>query len=195
LPRAHHFFTGGIFPYRAKFLSSEDSVHRPERGDAPMPAVAVENHLGLVANIARRVGRGCRLPLEDLVQEGCLGLLYAARSFDPGKGCQFTTFAAPAVRWFILKALARVRPTPSFAGWTEEDRSPRPGRDSEIQEEVERLLRCLRPDEERIIAMRFGFHGFAEMSAREVASRLGVSRQRVDFLFHRGLARMRSLAR
>src|SRR5262249_1750257 len=104
----------------------EHSASAKRRRGAIMPAVAVENHLGLVATIARKVGRTSRLPLEDLVQEGCLGLLYAARSFDPDKGCQFTTFAAPAVRWFILKALARVRPTPPCARWAAEDHSPRP---------------------------------------------------------------------
>jgi RNA polymerase sigma factor (sigma-70 family) len=159
-----------------------------------MPAVAVENHLGLVANIARRVCRSGRVPLEDLVQEGCLGLLYAAQSFDPAKGCQFTTFAAPAVRWFILKALARVRPVPPRSVWKENAQVVSPSSGPEVREEVDRLLGYLPPEEYRVIVMRFGLHGRREMSAREVGSRLGVSRQRVDFLFNRGLDRLRRLA-
>jgi RNA polymerase sporulation-specific sigma factor len=159
-----------------------------------MPAVAVENHIGLAANIARKVGRNSRLPLEDLVQEGCLGLLYAARTFDPRMGCRFTTYAAPAVRWFIHKALAKVRPVAPFLAWEKEDLEAPPGADPETREEVDRLLRFLRPDERRVIEMRFGLNGRPEMSAREVAGRLGVSRQRVDFLLHRGLERLRCLA-
>jgi RNA polymerase sigma factor (sigma-70 family) len=159
-----------------------------------MVCVAVENHIGLVAHIARQVGRSSRLPLEDLIQEGCLGLLYAARSFDPGKGCQFTTFAAPAVRWFILKALAKVRPLLTLSAWQDKQHFASPEADPELREEVEQLLRCLLPDEWRVIVMRFGLQGRPEMSAREVGGRLGVSRQRVDFLVKRGLERMRRQA-
>ena len=158
-----------------------------------MPPVAVENHLGLVVNIARQVGRSGRVPLEDLVQEGCLGLLYAARSFHAGKGSRFTTYAAPAVRWFILKALAKVKPLQTLSAWEEEHLSAPPGADQEAREEVEWLLRCSPPEEQRVIEMRFGLGGGPEMPVREIADRLRVSRQRVEFLLKRGLERMRRL--
>ncbi len=160
-----------------------------------MAAVAVEKHLGLVANIARQVGRSGRLPLEDLVQEGCLGLLYGARSFDPGKGCQFTTFAAPAVRWFILKALDKVRLLGHLSAWDEKKLVAPAGTAPEAPEEVERLLRCVRPEDRRVIEMRFGLAGNPEMSVRDIARRLGVSRQHIGFLLNRGLERMRRAGR
>lgn len=48
---------------------------------------------GLVESLARRfIGSG--EPLEDLVQEGYLGLLNALELFDPEKGVKFTTYAA-----------------------------------------------------------------------------------------------------
>ncbi len=47
---------------------------------------------GLVESVARKfIGSG--EPIEDLIQEGYLGLLNALDLYDPGKGVKFTTYA------------------------------------------------------------------------------------------------------
>ena len=59
-------------------------------------AELIEMHLPLVRYFARRyAGRG--EPLEDLLQVGALGLVKAVDRFDPGRGLEFSTFAAPTV--------------------------------------------------------------------------------------------------
>lgn len=59
-------------------------------------------HLHLVVSEARRYsGRG--LPLDDLIQEGTLGLLRAADHFDPYRGARFATYAP----WWIWQAITR----------------------------------------------------------------------------------------
>ena len=59
----------------------------------------VSSNLRLVIQIARRFqGRG--LELEDLIQEGNLGLIRAAELFDPDRGIRFSTYAT---RWIIQK--------------------------------------------------------------------------------------------
>jgi RNA polymerase sigma-B factor len=56
----------------------------------------VELHLPLVRYFARRyAGRG--EPLDDLLQAGALGLVKAVDRFDPDRGLEFTTFAAPTI--------------------------------------------------------------------------------------------------
>src|SRR5262249_48985894 len=50
------------------------------------------------------VGRG--LPLQDLIEEGNLGLLRAVARFDPGRGTRFAAYAACWVRQAIRRALA-----------------------------------------------------------------------------------------
>jgi len=45
--------------------------------------------------------RAYGLPHDDLVQSACLGLLDAARKFDPDRGVRFTTYG----RWYALAAL------------------------------------------------------------------------------------------
>jgi RNA polymerase sigma factor for flagellar operon FliA len=60
----------------------------------------VEQHLGLVQAIARKVKKtlGARIELDDLVAYGSKGLLEAAQRFDARPGVAFTTFAYYRIR-------------------------------------------------------------------------------------------------
>jgi RNA polymerase sigma factor (sigma-70 family) len=75
---------------------------------SPEQAGLVAANTRLVAAIA---GRYCRqlsaLDLDDLIQEGHLGLIRAARSYDPGRGVPFGPYAAIWIRGAISKAAAR----------------------------------------------------------------------------------------
>ena len=71
-------------------------------GDTAALHWLVESNRRLVVSIAARYASD-RLPLEDLIQEGCLGLLHAAQRFDERKGCRFSTYAT----WWVRQAVAR----------------------------------------------------------------------------------------
>ena len=63
------------------------------RGDEDAIRTMVNSNLRLVVSIAREyANRG--IPLMDLVQEGSIGLLTAARKFDLAQNCRFSTYAA-----------------------------------------------------------------------------------------------------
>jgi RNA polymerase sigma-32 factor len=75
-------------------------------GDAAAGRKLVEACLPFVMTIAleyRRWG----LPLEDIVQEGNIGLLKAAERFDPDRGCRLATYAAYWIRAEIREHVAR----------------------------------------------------------------------------------------
>lgn len=74
------------------------------RGDRGARARLVECHLPLVRAVASRY-RDYGLPLDDLIQEGSIGLLDAIEHYDPGRGPTFEAYARFRVRRAIRNAL------------------------------------------------------------------------------------------
>jgi len=66
----------------------------------------VTSHLGFVVKIAHEY-RNLGLPLEDLVNEGNVGLVEAARRFSPERGASFISYAVWWIRKAILTAITR----------------------------------------------------------------------------------------
>jgi len=79
---------------------------RIRAGHEPSYHDLVQSNLGFVVKVALAY-RNYGLPFEDLLSEGNLGLLEAARRFDPARGTRFTTCAVFWVRRAILRALTR----------------------------------------------------------------------------------------
>jgi RNA polymerase primary sigma factor len=80
-------------------------AQRAAAGDQEAQRRLVEANLRFVVSYAKRY-RGLGVPLLDLVHEGNLGLMEAARRFDPGRNVKFITYAVWWVRQAIMHALS-----------------------------------------------------------------------------------------
>lgn len=63
----------------------------------------VVTNIRFVEKLARALGERRHLSLEDLIQEGVIGLLHATNLFDPERGFRFKTYAA----WWIDQRMSR----------------------------------------------------------------------------------------
>ncbi len=79
-------------------------------GDTEARDRMVRANLRLVVNIARGyTGKG--LGLQDLIEEGNLGLLRAVEGFDPAVGTRFSTYASYWIKQSIKRALINTAKT------------------------------------------------------------------------------------
>jgi RNA polymerase primary sigma factor len=77
-------------------------AERARGGDESARGELIQSNLRFVVKMALNY-RNSGLSLEDLVQEGNLGLIEAVEKFDPERGCRLTTYAS----WWIRLALQR----------------------------------------------------------------------------------------
>jgi RNA polymerase primary sigma factor len=90
-------------------LSREEEVElatRAQAGDEAAFEKLIVSNLRYVVSVARRY-LGYGLALADLINEGNLGLIQAAKRFDPSRGVKFITYAVWWIRQAITHALAQ----------------------------------------------------------------------------------------
>ena len=79
-------------------------ANRIQHGDPKAVEELITHNLRFVVTVAKKYqGRGA--PLSDLISEGNLGLIEAARRFDPSRGIRFITYAVWWIRKSILASL------------------------------------------------------------------------------------------
>lgn len=80
-------------------------ARRIAKGDMEARRQMIEANLRLVVNIAKRyLNRG--LPLQDLIEEGNIGLIKSVERFKATKGCKFSTYSTYWIKQAIERAIA-----------------------------------------------------------------------------------------
>lgn len=176
----------------------------------------VLRHMGLVHHLAARYAPLAGDASDDLVQEGCLGLIRAVERFRPEHGVQFSTYAYPVISGYIKNYLRRRRRlagrgrVPRLDAEAEMD-SGEPGGEELIEPAriediaggdpehladrvVERLvtgdiLSRIPKLERTIISQLF----YDDLTQREIARRVARSASRVSRIIRRALERLRLL--
>lgn len=103
-------FVGGAAPHR--LLTREEEIElarRIEHGDEEARRILIDANHRLVYSVVNRY-RHSGVPLEDLIQEGFLGLIAAADKFDYRRNCRFSTVATIWIRAHVLQAIQLQRP-------------------------------------------------------------------------------------
>ena len=80
-----------------------------QKGDEAAQELLIEKNMGFIVQTADLVyrsssleGSDLNIDMDDLVQEGSIGLLRAVDGFDPARKLKFLTYAAPAIKNAML---------------------------------------------------------------------------------------------
>jgi RNA polymerase primary sigma factor len=93
---------------RKPVLTPEEEAalgHRILQGDEEARRILAEHNLRFVVQVANKY-KSYGLSLADVINEGNVGLMHAARKFDPSRGVRFITYAVWWIRQAIMHALA-----------------------------------------------------------------------------------------
>jgi RNA polymerase primary sigma factor len=165
----------------------------------------VESNLRLVASIARRYSHSPQ-ELAEFVSDGLLILLGAIQKFDYSRGFRFSTYATHAVQRHYFRATRRMHtyqqrflatPGDVLENVIEYEEEPQLGPDAATiyQQLMESARGQLTRREESVLHRRFGTDGEgAGRTLREVASELGISKERVRQIQISALAKLRAVA-
>ena len=170
------------------------------------------HNLRLVAHIVRKYYAASKNQ-EDLVSIGTIGLVKAVDTYNASNGTKFATYAAKCIQNEILMNFRSQKKRAAEVSINETidiDRDGNPltyidviSTDDNMNEEIDRKIlsakalqyinTMLTTRERQIIIMRFGLYGIKELTQREIAQRLGISRSYVSRIEKSALEKLRNV--
>ena len=174
-----------------KSLLSEDEERRLaariHAGDERALNKLIEANLRFVVAIARQY-QNKGLPIDDLISEGNIGLMKAARKYDGERGVRFVNYAVVFVRQQIEKALklesAELR--------VENMKDVRDDNSSDVADGVEYSLDSLNERELKVVTAYFGI-GQERLTMAEIAEDMNLRRERVRQIRNKAIRRLKKI--
>jgi RNA polymerase sporulation-specific sigma factor len=167
----------------------------PYTATATPPGIDPAEHTRLVFFVANQVARRYRRDADALVGVGYLGLVRAARTFDPARG-KFSTYACNRIKFELMNHLKYEHTRTLHPLLVDEDglqidpQAP-PEDEPGAALDVTSLLRRLTPVERKVVELRFGIPDGHERTCDEVGAVLGVTGERAGVLLRRAVQKMR----
>lgn len=150
-PEGDEYDTDVLTPLQERVLA-----RRIAQGDEDARRQLIAANYRLVFHVVSKF-RHTGVPIEDLIQEGNLGLIEAVDRFDPGRGCRFNTYALLWIRGAVMRAANRLRAVMA------------------VPERMAQTAARLRREED-VLAQEL----LRQPTSDEVAGRVGLSPERVE---------------
>ena len=199
------------FPKPLSAKEERECVEKMENGDIEARNKLIEHNLRLVAHIAKKYSGSVR-DSEDLISLGTIGLIKGISSYDSSKGTRLATYAARCIENEILMLMRSSKKSQGDVSLNDPIGTDKEGnqillmdiigtdeedviKEIDFKLKVKRLYRnieTLLDDREReIIRLRYGLMSGNEMTQREIAKMLGISRSYVSRIEKRAVSKLK----
>jgi RNA polymerase sporulation-specific sigma factor len=204
------FVKNNVFPKPLTEQEEAEQLQRYQEGDQLARNKLIEHNLRLVAHIVKKF-ENTKHDQEDLISIGTIGLIKAIENYSPNKGTKLATFAARCIENEILMTLRSAKKNRKDVSLNEPVGTDKEGNDihlidllgtdpDEVHDQVElqmerskiyKYLHVLDPRETEVIAFRYGLVASGEeLTQREIARALGISRSYVSRIEKRALIKL-----
>lgn len=180
-----------------------------QEGDETARNKLIEHNLRLVAHIVKKF-ENTGEDMEDLISIGTIGLIKGVESFSTGKGTKLATYAARCIENEILmhlRALKKVKKDVSLHDPIGQDKEGNEISLIDILEaenenvieyiqlnmeisKMQKYFSVLDKREREVIVYRYGLNEYEEMTQREIAKKLNISRSYVSRIEKRALMKV-----
>ena len=185
-------------------------LQKSRAGDDNAKNELIEHNLRLVAHIVKKYYNS-GADQDDMISIGTIGLIKAVSTFNSDKGIRLATYAARCIENEILMYFRNMKKTSQDVFISDPIDTDKDGNaltlidviadDSDIAEEIDTKIKleklrvilsgCLEEREKQIIEMRYGINGREELTQREIAKKLNISRSYVSRIEKSALEKLR----
>ena len=174
----------------------EERLRYAQAGCKDCMSAMLEENKSLIFAVVRVQVYG-ETDLDDLVQEGWIGLWRAIKCYDPERGVRFSTFAWLVIRNRIWTAVARAS---RLERWQESGGPYTDAtgvqlnigwEDTQIHEALEEGMVELSERERWVLSLRYGWDGCPPQTFAEISETLGLTRQRMHQIHNEALLLLR----
>jgi len=197
------------FPQPLSPQEEAKCLEKMKEGDEEARNTLIEHNLRLVAHIVKKF-ENTGEDNEDLISIGTIGLIKGIESFSPGKGTKLATYAARCIENEILMHLRALKKTKKDVSLQDPIGQDKEGNEIslidilkadnadvveliQLNMEVEKIreyLGILDKREKEVIIGRYGLGMKEEMTQREIAKTLNISRSYVSRIEKRALMKI-----
>lgn len=202
-------YSNNVFLDPLSSEEEEECIRKANMGDKVSRNKLIEHNLRLVAHIVKKFDYK-NVDQDDLISIGTIGLIKGVDSFSKSHGTKITTYCARCIENEILmyfrsnnKASKNISINESI-GYDKEGNEitildilkiPSPDFVEEINEKdnvklLKEYLKILNPRERAILVKRYGLNNTKEMTQKEIAKELKISRSYVSRIEKRALMKI-----
>ena len=202
-------YSNNVFPDPLNREEEEECVAKLADGDVEARNKLIEHNLRLIAHIVKKYDNQ-KENMDDLISIGTIGLIKGIDSYEPSKGIKITTYVARCIENEILMFYRSDKKNSKNISLNETIGFDKDGNEmtfidilktakpdfaldihkSDNISMLKSFFKKLTPREKEIIIKRYGLNDNDEITQKEIAKELGISRSYVSRIEKRALTKI-----